>query len=93
MDILDNRPPPKRGDIVHTNVGDRRERTCLTLRVRKSRLSPRRWNVWCERWWEIEPVLRMRLYRSAERAGGQNVMYFRRYPAKPKKRPVDLFHP
>jgi len=26
---------PKRGDIVQTNVGDKRERTCLILRVKR----------------------------------------------------------
>jgi hypothetical protein len=33
----------------------------------------------------------MRLCRSAERAGRQQVNYFRRYPPKRKKSRVDLF--
>lgn len=55
-----------------------------------------RFNVWMARWWELESGLRMRLYRSAERAGGQNVHYFYRYPAKKKNRLSRLerlFHP
>lgn len=45
---------------------------------------PPRFIVWCERWWELEADFRMRLYRSAERAGGQHVIYFRRYGKKGK---------
>lgn len=77
-------PTPKRGDIVQTNVGDRRERTCLVLRVKRLKpiRSPLRVKVWAERWWQIEPALRLRLYRSAERSGGQGVMQFTRYRAK-----------
>lgn len=70
-------PGPKRGDIVQTNAGNRRERTCLVLRVR--RLRDGRWKAWCERWWQLEPDFLMRLYRSAERAGGQRVLYFKRH--------------
>lgn len=90
MDSLDG-SVPKRGDVVQTNVGDKRERTWLILRVRRGRIH-RRFNVWAERWWQIEPDLRMRLYRSAQRAGGQRIIYFERYKAKPARRPaVDLF--
>ena len=72
---------PKRGDILHTNCGDHRERTWLILRVRKiarrtdaplGTVNPR-FEVWRVRWWEIDPELRMKLYRSAERHGGQDV--------------------
>ena len=98
MDILDGGPPPKRGDIVQTNVGNRCERTWMILRVRKIRrrdnttplgkLAPR-FDVWMARWWELEPDFRMRLYRSAERNGGQNVMHFQRY--RPKKKETVKF--
>lgn len=67
----------KRGDIVQTNVGDRRERTCIVLRVRWTR--PGRYMIWAERWWQVEPELRMSLYRSAERNGGQQTVAFIRY--------------
>jgi len=92
---------PKRGDIVQTNVGDKRERTCLILRVKRvnrivhvhdpdperaTRDLVPRYKVWCERWWELEADFRMRLYRSAERAGGQDVILFDRYKTKKKKR-------
>jgi len=90
MDILDGGPPPKRGDIVQTNVGNRRERTWLILRVRQMRRRTKkgvpRFDVWMARWWELESDFRMRLYRSAERNGGQNLMYFQRYPPKKKRR-------
>ena len=90
LDSLDG-SIPKRGDILQTNVGDRRERTCLILGVRRMR-RPGRFNVWAERWWQIEPILRWRLYLSAERNGGQQVIYFRRYKPRPKKRnsPLDI---
>lgn len=83
---------PKRGDLVQTNVGDKRERTCFILRASRGR-APRRFNVWAARWWELEPDFRMRLFRSAERRPeGQQVFDFVRFrrPA-PKKQPVDLF--
>jgi hypothetical protein len=75
MDSLDG-SVPKRGDILQTNVGDRRERTCLILRVRRSyrRIPSYRFYVWAERWWELESDFRMRLFRSAMRAGGQRVI-------------------
>jgi hypothetical protein len=90
IDILDGGPAPKRGDIVQTNVGDRRERTWLVIRVRHVRrrensLMPR-YEVWTARWWELEPDMRMRLFASAERAGGQRVILFKRYPPKKRKR-------
>lgn len=80
---------PKRGDLVQTNVGNRRERTWLILRVRRSKKCPRgvpRFYVWMSRWWEMEPELRMRLYRSAQRNGGQNVIEVWRYKKVQKKR-------
>jgi hypothetical protein len=95
IDILDDGPAPKRGDIVQSNVGNKRERTWMILRVRKIARRdshtplgklPRRYAVWMVRWWELEADFRMRLYRSAERAGGQQVMDFVRYPAKKRNR-------
>jgi hypothetical protein len=71
---------PKRGDLLYPNCDDRRQRTWFILRVRKiarrtdaplGTVKPR-FEVWRVRWWEIEPDLRMKLYRSAERNGGQD---------------------
>lgn len=70
---------PKRGDLLYTNCGDQRERTWLILRVRKiaRRTDARigtvqpRFEVWRARWWELDPEFLMKLYRSAERRGGQ----------------------
>jgi hypothetical protein len=79
---------PKRGDIVQTNVGSKRERTWLVLGVRRAKREPKgvpRYKIWAARWWELEAEMRMALYRSAERNGGQGIIYFRRYPAKKKK--------
>lgn len=80
---------PKRGDILQTNRGDRRERTFLILKIHrlKSIHGVPRYSVWAERWWQIEPEMRMRLFQSAERAGGQKVIEFTRYP-NPKKKPT-----
>jgi hypothetical protein len=87
-------PRPKRGDLFQSNVGKRQERTWLVLSVHTL---PTRWcaemgivaersRVWAERWWEIEPATRVRLFQSAERQGGQLVHYFLRFPAKKRKR-------
>lgn len=78
---------PKRGDLLQTNTGDRRERTCMILCVKELRptLGIARCKIWCERWWWLEADFRMRLHRSAERNGGQCVFYFKRYPAKKRK--------
>jgi len=112
---------PKRGDLLHTNVGDRRERTWLILRVHHIRkwhksgcafyrlLADRdrredlhsfkmrvcdcglvqamfRYKLWAARWWELEPEMRMKLYRSAERNGGQRLIIFEREQKKSTKR-------
>lgn len=84
IDMLDGSQIPKRGDILQTNVGDRRERTFLILcsrRLKPTKGVPRA-KLWAERWWEIEPELRMALLRSAERNGGQRVVKFFRYGSK-----------
>lgn len=90
IDILDGGPGPKRGDLVETNVGDKRQRTWFVLRARrirrKDRSAPARYEVEMARWWELEVEMRLRLYRSAERNGGQRVIHFTRYRRKPKRR-------
>jgi hypothetical protein len=74
---------PKRGDLIQTNCGDRRERTWFILHVHRINVTVRevedyrrwrdkpRYKVWRARWWELEAEFRMKLYRSAERRGGQ----------------------
>jgi hypothetical protein len=87
MDVHADAPRPKRGDLLHTNVGDhRRERTWLILRARHMRRAkhPRRYQLFAARWWEIEPDLRQRLFLSASRNGGQVLWHLQRYA--PKKR-------
>ncbi len=92
MDVLDGSSDPKRGDLVQTNMGDRRERTWIVIQARhlKSRQHPRRFVLNVARWWELEPSTRIALHRSAERRGGQQVFHFRRYPAKRKMTFEDL---
>lgn len=87
MDILDGRAAPKRGDLIHTNIGGRRERTWLVLRVRhmKRAKHPRRYKIWAARWWELEPEMRISLWRSSLRRGGQNIFYFKRYPVRKRE--------
>lgn len=82
IDMFDG-PIPKRGDILQTNVGSRRERTFMVLHSRRLRPTGRvpRCSVWAERWWDMEPELRMALFMSAQRNGGQRVIYFERYKA------------
>jgi hypothetical protein len=86
-------PRPKRGDLIHTNVGDRRERTWLVLRTQilKNRICEpmggimaQRTKIWRERWWALEPEMRVALYRSAERAGGQLMHESVPFPVKRK---------
>lgn len=71
----DNPPIPKRGDLIHTNVGSKRERTWLILRVIQMRRCHNKYKVLKARWWELTPKVRMALFRSAERNGGQEVIY------------------
>lgn len=86
---------PKRGDLFQSNIGKPKERTWIVLSVH---ILPTRWcdemgittqrtKVWAERWWEIEPEMRVRLFQSAERNGGQVLFPFVRFPAKKKKKP------
>lgn len=96
MDILDGTPEaPKRGDLLQTNLGDRRERTWLVLYARRVRRRsqdgrPLRYEMHAARWWEIEPETRMALFRSAERRGGQRVWHFERYGQQKKPTFEDL---
>jgi hypothetical protein len=83
MDVLDG-PGPKRGDLVQTNVGDKRERTWLVINSHKIREG--RYKVLMGRWWELEVEMRVNLARSAERNGGQRVFTFQRY--KPRRKPA-----
>lgn len=94
VDCKEGMSAPKRGDIFQTSIGDRRERTWLILKVRKvarKRPAPttiwtgQRYQIWAARWWELEAEMRIALWRSAERNGGQQVIWFHRYPAKKKK--------
>lgn len=87
MDIPESVPSPKRGDLVHTNLGDRRERTWFVLQSTqvRSAANPRRFRLQMARWWELEPETRLALFRSAERRGGQKVFRFVPYKRKKKK--------
>ncbi len=87
IDMYNDAPGPKRGDLLQSNVGDKkRERTWFILRA--TPLKPikgvPRFKIIIERWYDIDPDIRVKLYLNAERHGGQNVIHFKRY--KPKKR-------
>lgn len=92
IDFQRGDPAPKRGDLVQSNVehcGNKRERTWFVLKARRMHRKDAsvrdRYAVWMVRWWELEPEMRLRLFRSAERAGGQRVIEFRRYSAKRRR--------
>ena len=84
---------PRRGDLLQTNTSDKRSRTWFILHARlmTRAKTPYRYMLVAVRWWELEPEMRMKLYRSAERNGGQRVIYFTRYPAKKRKRSFEDF--
>jgi len=86
MEIADGAPAPKRGDLLYTNIGGSRERTWLILRAVRMKTEKRRYALWRERWWQVEPDLRVRLYRSACRHGGQMTWVAKALPGKPKRR-------
>lgn len=90
LDMLDGSAVPKRGDLLQSNVGDRRERTWFVLAVHPLRPTKGvpRCRLWIERWWDVDADLRMRLYQSAERNGGQLVVTCMRYPVKHRKNAV-----
>jgi hypothetical protein len=87
IDLEPDCRPLKRGDLLYSNAGNKRMRTWFVIRAKRMRRSkrPYRFKVWMARWWEIETDMRNKLYQSAERAGGQNVIYLKRYPAKKKR--------
>lgn len=91
---------PKRGDLLQSNIGDKRERTWLILAVKqiKDKVCPemgdiltRRYKLWAERWWDLEPATRVALYKSAERAGGQELFTFKRFPVKRKTKTFEQY--
>ena len=98
--VSDHYPAPKRGDLLQSNVGKKTERTWLILSVRElpqkvckemGGILTCRWKLWAERWWELEPETRIRLWSSAERAGGQVVHGFQRFPVKRKAKTFEQY--
>jgi hypothetical protein len=87
LDMTDGNPIPKRGDLVQTNVGNKRERTWFVIHSHplKPTKGVPRCRLWLERWYEIEPDTRMKLFKSAERNGGQRYILTYRYPAPKHK--------
>lgn len=86
MEINASCPTPKRGDLMQSNRGTPRERTWLVLRSVRMKSQKRRYAIFRARWWELEVEMRMRLYRSAERNGGQAVWHIFPLPRAPKKK-------
>lgn len=93
-------PAPKRGDLLQSNIGKRTERTWLILSAKElpqrtcqemGGIMTRRWQLWAERWWHLEPKTRIRLFLSAERAGGQVLHTFKRFPAKKRARTFEQY--
>lgn len=90
---------PKRGDILQSAIGTKRERTWLVLHAHPlphgahpvTGESSRRTKLWAARWWELDAEFRMALYRSAERAGGQNLYPLYRFPVKKKARSFEEY--
>lgn len=91
--VADPHPAPKRGDLLFSNLRSKNQRTWLVVGVRALKIGPckewggaaaRRYKIWAERWWELEPETRVALFRSAERAGGQTAHEFFRFPQKRK---------
>jgi hypothetical protein len=85
LDIYGCSEGPARGDLLVSVVRGKWHRTWFVLgsrRVKPVKGVPR-YKVWMERWWQIEPELRIRLWHSAMRRDrGQQVIEFTRYPAK-----------
>lgn len=90
IEMLDGTPGPRRGDLLQTAYRTPKSRTWFVLRsvlVRRRAGNPR-YKVTAARWWELEPEMRMRLARSAERRpGGQHVVFVDSLTKK-KKRPT-----
>jgi len=84
----------KRGDLIHTAVGTKRERTWLVLhahRVKPFDRIPTRFKVWAVRWWELDAGIRMKLFRSAQRNGGQRCIEVVAYNRKKKNPSFEEF--
>lgn len=90
IDMLDGSHIPKRGDLLQSVVADQRSRTWFVLAVHtlKPTKGVPRARLWVERWWYVDPELRNRLFRSAERNGGQRVINFQRYKSNRASRKV-----
>ena len=88
MEIPASANPPKRGDLIQTAMNSAKERTWIILSAKRRRGNRNRWTVWKARWWELEVDMRVRLYRSAQRAGGQTVWYAT--PQPKKRKPLDF---
>ena len=93
-------PDLKRGDLLQSNIGDKRERTWLILAVKRvadrtckemGGILTRRHQIWAERWWELEPKTRLALFKSAERAGAQELFGVKRFPAKRKAKTLEQY--
>lgn len=90
---------PKRGDLLQSAIGTKRERTWIILsaHVLPTRFTDppgyeaQRTLLTAARWWELEPPTRMSLYRSAERNGGQNLHPFYRFPDKKKAKTFERY--
>jgi hypothetical protein len=94
IDIPSSDPAPKRGDLVQTNVGDKRERTWFVIQshaVKGKIEGKNRYHLFIVRWWELDPEVRRLLYESAERRGGQRVIQFTRYSPQWKKRTFEQY--
>jgi len=90
MEITLDSPRPKRGDILYSNSGSKRARTWIILRANPMRSKTRRYMLFRARWWELEPDMRMRLYRSAQRNGGQIVWTTYPFPKAKRKQVVNF---
>jgi hypothetical protein len=89
MEIQPDAPAPKRGDLIQSNRNRRKERTWIVLRSVPVR--DLRYSIFRARWWELEPDMRMKLYRSAQRNGGQTVWHVHQIARKKDKKPVANF--
>ena len=98
--MMSRLPDPKRGDLLQSNIGKRTERTWFVLSAKElpvrqckewGGIWTRRFKLYAERWWDLEPQTRVRLYRSAERAGGQEIHAFYRFPTKKKTKTFEEY--
>ena len=84
MDILDDSPPPKRGDLLRSPgttyyvLHSRRVK-------RKDPNAPPRYTMFTAKMQDLEPGLRARLLTSAMRRGGSYLFEFQWYPRTKKR--------